>query len=351
MNEFSGRTAEGGSMKISRIMQVTRREIKSGFRDSMFLFLVLMPFIMALVLILVAPKGNDITVKFAVTEAMDSELIEYYDQFGEVSVVADSEALIHRVEQLDEVIGIDRIGTGREDYEIVLQGNEREGSDITGAMVLDAYFGKKPMNFSVTLDDLGSSESPFRKAGSLFLMLYVLAIPGFMVGLSLVEEKESDTMSALNVSPLTIPEMVVGKAIFGSLAALVQMYIIIFMLGATKVNFLMVLIMWIPGLLSGLIIGFLIGVAAKDQIAAIGMMKFSFLPLLVSFAGSLFIPNKWQFFLWWSPFYWMYKAFDGVFNTQIGWGDFGINAGLTLMLSLVFLLIAKKRIKLGLRSM
>jgi ABC-2 type transport system permease protein len=338
-------------MKIKRVMKVAGRDIRSGLRDSMFLIMVIMPFVMAIVITAVTPKSNEITVKFAVTEAMDTELISFLENYGQVSVHADQEALAERVEQLDEVIGFDKTGPAKDDYGILLQGNESEGTDMTGAMLLDAFFGRKAMNFDVRLDDLGKSESPFRTAGSLFIMLYVLAIPGFMVGLSLVEEKESNTMSALNVSPLTIPELILGKALFGSAAALFQMYVIIFMLGIYPVNLLMVLAMWIPGLISGLIIGFLIGVAAKDQIAAIGMMKFSFLPLVVSFAGSLFIPNKWQFFLWWSPFYWMYKAFDGIFNLHAGWGAFGINAGLTLALSLVFLIISSKKIKLGLRSM
>jgi ABC-2 type transport system permease protein len=338
-------------MKLKRVVHVTLRDVRSGMRDSMILFLWIMPIAMALILLAVAPQTNEITVKFAVTEAVDEGLTDYFRQFGQVIEVSGREELIDRVGQVDEIVGIDRVGPGSEDYGVMLQGNEREGSDVSAAMIIDAYFGRRALLFDVRLDDLGREDSPLRKAGALFVILYALAAPGFMVGLSLVEEKESNTMSALNVSPLTIPELVLGKALFGSLLALAQMYLIIFILGITPVHLVMVLAMWIPGLLSGLILGFLIGVAAKDQVSAIGMMKFSFLPLIVSFAGSLFIPTRWQFVLWWSPFYWMYQAFNGIFSLSVGWGEFGLHAGLTLLLSVLFLAAASRKISHGLRSM
>lgn len=335
-------------MNIGRILKVTRRDVKSGLRDSMIVFMIIMPLIIALVLMLAVPSTLENAVRFAVTADMDQDLIDAFENYGEVYVLRDKDALIERVEATDEVVGVLRDG---ESYRIILQGNEAGELEAAAAIILDDYYGRSNLFIDIELDDIGRQESPVRREGTLFLLLFVLAIPGFMVGLSMVDEKESNTMSALNVSPLTIPEFVIGKLLFGSLLALVQIFAVVLMMGYAAANMWMLLVMWLPGLMAGLILGFLIGVIAKDQIGAIGLLKFTFMPLVLSFVGAVFIPQKWQIFLWWSPFYWMYRALEGALTASIDWSSFLLYAGVMFALTLLFMAVSTKKIRNGLRSM
>jgi len=335
-------------MNIGRIFKVMRRDVKSGFRDSITVFLIIMPMVLALILMLALPGSVQAQYCFMLMSDADPALIEAFDSYGKVELAGSMEELNERVEATDEVVGVVESGGG---YSIILKGNESASVETAAAMVLDEYLGRSENRVNITLDDMGRSESPLRREGTLFLLLFVLSAPGFLVGLSMVDEKESNTMSALNVSPLTIPEFVTGKLLFGSLLALVQVFAVVLIMGYSGANMPMLLIAWLPGLLSGLVLGFLIGVIAKDQVGAIGLMKSTFMPLVLSFVGAVFIPDKWQFFLWWSPFYWMYKALEGALTASIDWSSFLLYTGLMLALSLLFLAACIKKIHNGLRAM
>ncbi|QVK20775.1 ABC transporter permease [Mycoplasmatota bacterium] len=330
---------------IRRILQVFKRDVKSGLRDFMILYMLIVPFIIGIILILATPEKDEITFTYAVTEQMEEGLIDAFDSYGDVIIVKDREALVERVERTDEVVGIDYDG----DYQIIMQGNEAVELDYMAATIMDEYFGIGEANVKVELDDIGREGSIVRREGSLFLLFFVVVLPGMVVGMNLVEEKESNTMSSLDVTPLSRWELVAGKSLFAVVISIIQLFGI-FLLFGYNINLGMTLAVWLPSIISGLIIGLLIGVIASDQISAIGIMKFSFLPVMVSFAGAVFIPKDWLWTLWWSPFFWLYKVFSGMVLENISWSDFLIWTGITVGINVVFMLVAKNKIKRGLTA-
>ena len=64
--------------------------------------------------------------------------------------------------------------------------------------------------------------------------------------------------------------------------------------------------------------------------------------------GATLLPDNWQWVVWWVPFYWIYDVLEGVFTRTIGWGTFVWKTALTVGLSALFVLLARKKIVAGL---
>jgi ABC-2 type transport system permease protein len=71
----------------------------------------------------------------------------------------------------------------------------------------------------------------------------------------------------------------------------------------TGVNLLMLAVIVFCSALVGVILGFVIGIIANDQISAVSSMKLTFLPVTASILGAILLSSKWLPVLYWSPFY------------------------------------------------
>ena len=95
--------------------------------------------------------------------------------------------------------------------------------------------------------------------------------------------------------------------------------------------------------LISLMIGFVQGLSSNDIMEAAGSVKLMFLPMIGSVVGYELLSAQWQIALYWSPFYWAYRANDLILSKSGTWPELLLYAGIILAIcALVYALLAPK---------
>lgn len=331
---------------IKRILNITVRDIKSGLRDYMILYIFIAPFLLALILRMLIPTAGSTTIKVAVDNSIDQDMVEYLEEFGKVEVLKDVRAIKDRIKETDDIFGVIK-EDGR--YIIYEQGNETKGTiEILDYIVNTYENGNLDLPFEVKVSDIGWKLSPFKQYGANLLVIFMSVLGGMVILMNIVEEKQNNTLSAINVSPIPRAEYIIGKGLLGFVLPIIHAFGVLGILGFPDINYLMVTLVTLSISLISIIIGFVIGVMNDNLLSAASSMKMLFVPLLASVFGGIYFSEKWLFLLYWSPFYWAYDAMNGILLNEATWRQILVNCGIVVVITgLVFMLLAK-RIKRGL---
>ena len=328
---------------MRRIFNIVKRDIKSGTRDWLIIYLAAAPILLALVLRMLIPSVGDSTLNIAIYEDTPSELVAYLESYAKVEKIKDLE---ERVLRMDDVFGVVVTDNG---LEIIAQGNETEGTvDLLGSIIgrYDEQVISLPVEVQFT--DIGWVMSPMKLEGANLLIIFNTILGGMLILLNLVEEKMSNTISAINVTPTKRSEFVIGKGLLGFVVTLYGGAAVIVILGFRGIDYAMLFVSVFAISFIGAIIGFSIGIANSEPISAIASMKTVFIPVLASIFGAIYLPSKWLFILYWSPFYWAYDVIKDVLLVQATWGQVFKNSSIILFITTLVFLALRKRIQNGL---
>jgi ABC-2 type transport system permease protein len=331
---------------LKKIFRVFIRDVKSTRREPMAIYIIVAPILLAVAITLFTPGLNDTTVNLALLKSDEPAHIEYMQQYAKVELFDDLEALENRVNKRDDVAAIAPKG---EKYEIILQGNENEIVQTYTVMLNSLYeTGASQEDTLATMLSFGRTVPPLKTMLVNMLVSLTVMLSGMLIALSIVTEKAENTINALNVTPLSQTGFVIGKSMLGSLVSLVGIVIALFITGYSGVNWLMVILVGVTSMLLSLIIGFLQGLASDDVIEAATNVKMVFLPIAGSIIGYELLPANWQWTMYWSPFYWAYKANSMILSKTADWGTVLLSIGAVLALTLVVYFLAKPKIRKGL---
>ena len=86
----------------------------------------------------------------------------------------------------------------------------------------------------------------------------------------------------------------------------------------------------------------------SDVIEAAGGVKLILFPLAASIAGYEFLADKWQWTMYWSPFYWAYKGNSLILSKTADWETVILCTGMVAGLSAVVYLLARHKLRKGL---
>lgn len=332
---------------MKRIFAVLRRDLTSGLRDFMVVFVLVMPFILALALRLIVPGVGASLFRAAVLEEQRGGVGAWLETCAPVESVRDRAALEARVLRTDDVFGVVEKADGG--HEIVRQGNEAGGGEAL-ALLLDARANPDfPSPVAVGVEDVGWKMSPLKLEGGNFLLVFLTVFGGMLIALGMVEEKMGNTLSAVNVSPMRRAEFVAGKATLGFLAPAVSSVGVISILGFEGIDFGMAAVTVLCTAAISVLIGFVIGLASTDPIAAVAGMKTVFLPVFASVFGGIFLSEKWQVLLWWSPHYWSYRTMKSILLNQASWAQVGTSAAIMLGITALGFLALAPKIRRGMK--
>lgn len=135
-----------------------------------------------------------------------------------------------------------------------------------------------------------------------------------LIGFSIIEDKETGTLSALAVSPLSRAEYVAGRSAVGLVLALVLVFGSLLIFGAGPFNVWQVLVVSLGGVFLAVLYGLYTGSVSENQISGIATVKFGGLIFMVAPVLTAVIPAKWQVLLYWLPTYWVYRGYDLVLS-------------------------------------
>ena len=284
------------------------KEFKLVFRNGISLFMALAPAILSVVFILIFGATQGASLKLAVNENLDAATLQNLSRIADVQLFSDESKLLSRVRATDAVAGITLKDNAPE---LVFAGDEGEDY-MTGTRLLveTALSGAQVTYRAESVEPKGSMAHNITMISVLLMGLF---IGGATIGFSIVNERESNMISAVSVSPLRLFNYILVKllpAFLLSVAGITAATLIMGRIDALP-GFLLLTLFSIP--VTGMFI-FILGAAAANQIAAVGVMK-ALMPLsMILPVSAIFVPDQWQFFYYIFPMYWQYLAIDAINN-------------------------------------
>jgi ABC-2 type transport system permease protein len=304
--------------------------------------MIVAPVILALALGFFISAADSAALQFAVEKSIEGRIIEELKKYGRVEIFDNIKEVQKRVWDADDVAGIVK-SEGR-DYRIILEGNETDDTKELSQMILQDILYPQNAGVNFNVRELGRKNSPVAavEAASLFLMLFILS--GAVIGFNIIEEKESQTLSALTVTPMKRYEFITGKSLTGVLLPLILGYILLWLLGIKDVDFGKLFVMTVFGTIISVVIGFIVGSLSSNQISGIANLKILAIVLSGSIVGALMLPEGKQFFLYLIPTYWSFKGFYGIFIGNITWNQIFIYNVCVVGLSIIIFTSLKKKL-------
>jgi len=333
---------------IKKVFTIFGRDLKVNLKDMMALFIILFPILLAVGINLFAPGVNDTTVNLAVLEK-DRSMGAYYEDFAKVEYFEDAAAVEERVVRRDNIVGILPDG---DEYYILSQGNEPEKAVIEYAKLLKMFYelDVQVEDTTAELIDFGKTVPPLKKTliGGMILMSVILG--GMLITLNIVEEKMDNTVSAINLAPISRTAWIFGKSMIGMLLPLVGSYAMVLITGFTYIDFGQLTLLIIASTFISIIAGFIQGLNNDDVMSAVASVKMLMLPMVGSIVGAEIVADKWQWCFWWSPFYWIYKGVDSVLGDTGTWPQTLMYFGIVMGMSILVYLYLAPRIRKGLEQ-
>ena len=315
-------------------------------RDFMAVYIMIAPILIAIAIAIFTPGLNDTTVNLAMLASDDAEHIEYMEQFAKVELFDSIEDMEYRIEKRDDIAAMVPIGDG---YETVIQGNEPEVVEEFAVMLQALYeLDATKEETTAQLMSFGHTVPPLKTMFVNMMISLTVMLSGMLIAISIVEEKGENTINAVNVTPLSQTGFVIGKSLFGGLSSLIGIVIGLFITGYGDINWLMILLVGFSSMILALVVGFIQGLTSEDLMEAAANVKMLFLPIAGSVAGYELLADKWQWTMYWSPFYWAYKANLAILSKTADWPTVLLCTGMVVALSLVVYFLARPKIREGL---
>ncbi|MBN2557421.1 MAG: ABC transporter permease [Clostridia bacterium] len=333
---------------LKKITAVFLRDLKVNTREMISIYILVVPVLFAIFINLLTPGINDTTVRLAMIDGDNPAQVEYLENFANVSLFKNAADVEERVGRRDNFIGILPEGDG---YYIFKQGNEPEYLiDFTKLLKTLFETGASLGDSAAEIVEFGRETPPLKKMLVNISILFSSVLGGMMITLNVVEEKADNTISAMNVSPISRTGFILGKSLMGVTMPIYGSLAILLITGYGGVNVAQMLLLILSAAILSMMIGFIEGLNNDDMMTAAGSFKLVFMPLAGAIAAAEALSEKWQWVAWWVPYYWAYKGNDSVLSQSSTWGQILLYTGIILgMCGLVYLILAP-RIRAGLEK-
>lgn len=331
---------------MNKVLRIFRKDVKIATRDAMLIYIIVIPILLAVGILLFAPGVSDSAAKLAMLESDGDAYIEYMENYAQVEVFDNMDELERRILKRDDIVGVLIDG---DSFEVIAEGNEDPYS-ISMAEMLNAQYelGSTRENSTADIMSFEKTVPPLKTNLTNMLILMVIMLSGMIIALGIVEEKSDNTISAMNVSPVSQSGFIIGKSLLGGVVALGSIIISLLILGYYEINWFMIIIVGLTTMILTIVVGFLQGINSSDVIEAAGGVKIMMLPIAGSIAGYELLADKWQWTMYWSPFYWAYKANDMILSKTAIWSEILLYSGLVFVISMLIYFVSMPRIRKGL---
>lgn len=339
-------------MSGSRIATVLGKDLRLGPRSPVFLWVLVLPLLITLVLQVVFGDLFDPSPRLGIVDEGASVVTEQAERLDgiEVTRVDSVETLTGMVEGGDLDAGLvlsagfdEEVRAGSRPPLRFYVGGDSLASDrvilgITTIELIRAVEGASPP-VDVQVVTLGQAGQPISVRLVPFIVMYSLLIAGvFLPSFSLADEREKHTLQALVVTPVRLTEVVTAKGILGFLLAVAMAVVTLWLNGALSAQPLALAVVLVTAGILLVEIGLIYGTAAKDVTGVFTLIKGTGIILLGPAVFYIF-PDWPQWIAKIFPTYWV---IDPVYQVTINgaglgdvWGELLIALGVVALLALV----------------
>jgi len=257
------------------------------------------------------------------------------------------EELERRILKRDEIAGLIPLSDGG--YEIVVQGNENQNTRRQAATIQALYeLNASKEASTAALLDFGRPVHPLKSKLVNMLIQMIIMIIGMLIALGIVEEKQDNTINAINVTPLSRAVFIVGKSLVGVLVAMLAIVLSLLITGYVDINWGLVFLIAFSSMFLAMALGFMQGIHSEDIIEASSGVKLVMIPIAGSIAVYELVAENWQWTMFWSPFYWAYRVNDMILSKTVVIPEALLYSAFTFLLSSAVYLLYLPKIRKGL---
>jgi len=300
------------------VWRLLRKDLALGPRSAVFLWAVVLPFALTLILQVAFGSLFDPEPRLGVVDEGRSGITAAVTAMEGIAVtlVDDAARLRAMVEANDVDAGIvlpagfdDAVRAGEKPELTLWIGGESLASNriiltvTTIDLIRELEGGTAPVEVQVV--SFGDESLPISTRLIPVIVFYALVMAGlFLPTSSLVEEKERGTLAALLVTPVRVGDVLLAKWLLGVVLASVMAVATLVLNRAVAGNWVAVLLVVVVAAALSTVIGLLVGVAAKDSAVMFAIVKGMGLFL---FAPALFyiFPSWPQWIAMLFPLYWI----------------------------------------------
>lgn len=332
---------------LSRLITVLRKDVKTATRDGLALYLLASPFLFALLVRLSLPVAEGLPITFAVGPGLSPSLVAALDEQATLEALPTRAAVGERVLARDDVPGLVAREDGR--VEVLLQGDEAPWLQaLPGTLVdLEAHRASGAPLPALEVRSLGERRPLVRAMAAAMLGFSVLLVVGLVAGMAVLEERETGVARLVAVSPLRFLEYALAKLALAVGLGLALAAIALFLVVGADAPWPALALALVASAPIGASLGLLVGAFAKDQLAAIAMLKaFLFFYTTVPVAGFV-VDGPWAMALWPLPNHW---AVQSLFQALVGKPDvvaLGLAFGLGTLVLAPALVVLRRRVGLA----
>ncbi|MFP4112960.1 MAG: ABC transporter permease [Spirochaetota bacterium] len=347
---------------MNRILSIIKFDLTNALRDSMVVYILVAPLLLAGGLRLFLPSFEGSEVTYAVQAptsvaqvAADSEsatpteaerrtllsaatrLSARLEDYGRVETYETAESVRDRVLRTDDVGGFVLDPGADPPWSVVLEGNEgAESEAVMRSVLLAATAVDPPAEYAVTQTD---SRSPFKEYASVGLVMLASLIGGLAVSFAMIDEKEQNVTRAFTVTPMSGFDYFAARGILAAVVGFVVATVGHLILVGTTVPFGRFVLALVVSAPLPLVVALLVGGIAKNQIQAVAALKVVMMLYLTVPFVSIAVPRSrhWLFYVF--PNYWMFRSFEDIYVTGARAGDLPLAAAVTLGAGIVTLVL------------
>jgi ABC-2 type transport system permease protein len=347
-------------MSFSRMFKVLGKDVRMSPRNGSFYMALLMPVLMTLLIQGVFGSLFDPDPRLGVVDYGDSELTESVQALDgiEVSVFEDETLMKDLVESNDLDGGIvlpagfdaDLKAGERPEMGFWLGGESLASSRLVLSvtaidLIREVEGAESPVE--VVQNVIGEEDAvPLSDRLTSFVVFYALIIGSLYVpAMSLVEEREQGTLSAILVSPVKLAEVFWAKGIFGVVLGAVLVVVALALNGAWSALSLELVLAILLGAVMSMLIGLIYAALSKDATQLYTFVKGFGIILMAPVAWHIW-PELPEWIAYIFPTYWFINPIYEISILGKGLSDVGldlaIGAAISVVLAALTVMLAKR---------
>ena len=347
---------------MKQFFSVVTTSISMTFRNFMGVYVILAPALILVILRLFLPSVESTSGTVAIVDsgpqAVEARVVVELERFAEVERFQTLAAVENRLRASGSAEGL-YFDPNTNEYVSLMERNVGENTlfSVGARAVRQAVSGPEAggesdvIAFSAYVpEELSdrSVNSPLATAGGAIFYSFFAMIAGFLIGISIVQDKEQGTIDAVRVSPVTRVEYYLGKSVFPVLTMFIYVPVGIAVLRLVGVSIAQTFTLVAASVALALLFGLIVGAIARNETEALGIVKGIGTLFMLALAGGLLLPESWQWVVYWVPIYWIMDAARGIFQLTASWTDVLWRSGVLVGICLMVFLGTRGRLARGL---